>query len=147
MGVLTYIDTSMLVKRYVPESGSEELEQRLAVERPQIIVSDLLNVELTSSLRRMERKNLIDRSFMDEALQHFTNDIAQGRIQIVPLTNACLLRAAKLMRDLKSPLATLDAIHLATALIHGAAHFFTTDVQLSRAAKESGLTVWPEFSV
>jgi len=145
MGVLTYIDTSMLVKRYVPEVGAQALEQRLLGELPTLIISELVRVEFVSSLRRMERKGLIDRDFGNAALAYFLDDIAQARIKVLPLNPICLERAASLIAQLKSPLATLDGLHLATALIHRAAHFFTTDLQLSRAALEAGLIVWPEL--
>ncbi len=145
MGVLTYIDTSMLVKRYVPETGAQALEQRLLGELPTLMISELVRVEFVSSLRRMERKSLIDRSFGDKAQAYFLDDIAQARIKVLPLNQMCLARAASLISQLKSPLAALDGLHLASALIYDAAHFFTTDVQLSRAAREVGLIVWPEF--
>ena len=145
MGVLTYIDTSMLVKRYVPEVGAQALEQRLLGELPTLIISELVRVEFVSSLRRMERKGLIDRDFGNTALAYFLDDIAQARIKVLPLNPICLDRAASLIAQLKSPLAALDGLHLATALIHSAAHFFTTDLQLSRAALEAGLIVWPEL--
>jgi predicted nucleic acid-binding protein len=145
MGVLTYIDTSMLVKRYVPEVGAQALEQRLLGELPTLIISELVRVELVSSLRRMERKGLIDRGFGSAALAYFMDDITQARVKVLPLNSMCLERAASLIAQLKSPLAALDGLHLATALIHHAVHFFTTDLQLSRAASEAGLVVWPEF--
>jgi predicted nucleic acid-binding protein len=145
MSALTYIDTSMLVKRYVPETGAQALEQRLLGELPILIISELVRVELVSSLRRMERKGLIDRDFGRAALAYFFDDIAQARIKVLPLNPMCIERAASLIGQLKSPLAALDGLHLATALIHSAAQFFTTDVQLSRAAREVSLIVWPEF--
>jgi len=39
--MLTYIDTSMLLKRYVPELGAEELDLRLTQEQPDLILSEL----------------------------------------------------------------------------------------------------------
>ncbi len=145
MGQLTYIDTSLLVKRYVTESGSAELEARLLGEQPQLIISELVRAEIISTFRRKERNAVIARVGSDRAMQYFEQDAAAGVLSLKPLNAAVVTRAARLIGELQSPLATLDALHLATALIHGAAHFFTTDDQLTKAAKEAGLIVWPEF--
>ena len=50
------------------------------------------------------------------------------------------------MRGLELPLATLDALHLASALDFGCDRFATGDKQLSRAAAKSGLTVHEFFT-
>jgi predicted nucleic acid-binding protein len=146
MRPITYIDTSLLVKRYVTESGSAELEARLIAEQPHLIISELVRAELISALRRKERKAIMTRAGSDLAVQCFEQDIATGVLSLKSLNPAVVARAARLIGELQSPLATLDALHLATALIHTATHLFTTDDQLTRAAREAGLIVWPEFS-
>jgi uncharacterized protein len=146
MGALTYIDTSLLVKRYVAELGSTELEARLLGEQPQLIISELVRTELISALRRKERKALMTRSTSNQVMALFEQDIASEILRLKMLNAAVLQRSARLVGELQAPLATLDALHLATALMHGAVEFFTTDDQLARAAKEAGLIVWPDFT-
>ena len=145
MALLAYIDTSLLVKRYLPEIGSAELEARLVAEQPHLVVSELVTTELISTLRRKERQGLIDRVFSNAAHARFLTDLHTGAIQTVPLNSYVVQKASNLLLDLDSPLATLDALHLATALLQNAEVFFTSDVQLSRAAQEAGLAVWPKF--
>ena len=145
MGPVTYIDTSLLVKRYLPEVGSDELEARLLAEQPQLVVSELVNTEIISTFRCKERQGLIERSFANAAHARFLTDLQSNAIGSLPLTGHVVQKASSLLLDLRSPLATLDALHLATALIHEAEFFFTSDIQLSRAAHEAGLSVWPEF--
>ena len=147
MGPVTYIDTSLLVKRYLPEVGSDELEARLLTEQPQLVVSELVNTEIISTFRRKERQGLIERSFANAAHARFLTDLQSNAIESLPLSEHVVQKASSLLLDLRSPLATLDALHLATALIHEAKFFFTSDIQLSRAAHEAGLSVWPDFSV
>jgi predicted nucleic acid-binding protein len=145
MTTITYIDTSLLVKRYVTESGSAELEARLIGEQPNLVISELVRAELISTLRRKERRAIMTRKGSHLAAQCFEQDIATGVLSLKSLNSVVVARAALLIGELKSPLATLDALHLATALLHNAMHFFTTDEQLSKAAREAGLIVWPEF--
>ena len=147
MGQITYIDTSLLVKRYLPEMGSNELEARLLAEQPQLVVSELASTEIISTFRRKERQGLIERSFANAAHARFLTDLQTNAIQTLPLTSHVVQKASSLLLDLRAPLATLDALHLASALIHGVDLFFTSDIQLSRAAQEAGLSVWPEFPV
>ena len=147
MRQITYIDTSLLVKRYLPEMGSNELEARLLAEQPQLVVSELTGTEIISAFRRKERQGLIERSFANAAHARFLTDLQNNAIQTLPLTSHVVEKASSLLLDLRAPLATLDALHLASALIHGADLFFTSDIQLSRAAQEAGLGVWPDFPV
>ena len=145
MGALVYIDTSMLVKRYLPELGSDELEARLLAERPQLIASELIKIEMVSALRRRERQGAADRAFCNAAYALFLGDLLDRVVETVRLDGTQVERSTRLLLELASPLATLDALHLATAIEMDVAIFFTHDAQLSRAAQEAGLSVWPQF--
>jgi predicted nucleic acid-binding protein len=137
--MLAYVDTSMLVKRYLPELGSDEFEARLLAEQPDLLVSELVQPELTSALRRRVRQGHIDADY----LESFQQDLRRSAIRLSRLDSACLQRASALLRKLHAPLATLDALHLATALEHACDMLFTSDLQLARAASEAGLSCWP----
>lgn len=138
-----YVDTSMLVKRYLPELGSEEFEARLIGEQPELLVSELVLPELTSALRRRLRQGHIDAGYCEDALESFEQDVQRAAIRLASLDRACVQRASALLRRLQAPLATLDALHLATALEHACEVLFTSDMQLARAAGEAGLPCWP----
>ena len=141
-----YIDTSMLVKRYLPELGSEELESRLLAEQPRLTVGEIVHPEITSAMRRKLRQGQIDGSYFQSALERFHQDLHRSAIQVAPLDRVCFQRATDLLRSLRAPLATLDALHLACALEQACDIMFTSDAQLARAAHEAGLPSWPEFS-
>lgn len=145
MRALVYIDTSMLVKRYLPELGSDELEARLLAERPRLLASELIKIEMVSALHRRERQGVADRAFCNAAHALFLGDLLDRVVETVRLDSAQVERSTRLLSELRSPLATLDALHLATAIDQEVAMFFTHDVQLSRAAQEAGLSVWPQF--
>lgn len=58
-----------------------------------------------------------------------------------PFAAAALTRAGVLLRDRGVPIATLDALHLASALELQCAALATADRQLARAAAACGLKV------
>ena len=140
---LAYFDTSLLVKRYVPESGSDELETYLCGQQPRLMVSELSRLELTSTLQRKMRERVLTLALFN-AMQHQADeDLLSGAIELAALEGQVISKGLILMRTLKQTVATLDAIHLATALVHNADLFLTNDKQLARAALEAGLQVWP----
>ena len=100
----------MLVKRYLPELGSAELEARLLAEQPRLIASELVKAEMISTLRRKERQGLLDRAFSNAAHAHFLDDLHRMAIGTVWLDSGCVQRATRLLQDLQAPLATLDEI-------------------------------------
>ena len=138
-----YIDTSLLVKRYTPELGSRELDEFLCQTQPALFVSELSRVELASALARKNRDGLLDAQKLQAVHEQANADFLSGTIEVVRLESHVVQRAYELMRSLAQPVATLDSLHLATALLDNAALFMTNDRQLARAAVESGLIVWP----
>lgn len=142
--MLAYLDTSLLVKRYVPEAGSDELDQFLCETQPRVIASELTRLELACTLARKSREGLLTQHKLDTLQRQSDADFLSGTIAQVALDSRVLRRGLELMRDLKQAVATLDTIHLATALLHQVDLFMTCDRQLARAASEAGLTTWPK---
>lgn len=138
-----YIDTSLLVKRYTPELGSNELDAFLCEAQPLLFVSELSRLELASALARKRRDGLLSTQTHDTVNRQADADFFSGSIEVVRLETQVIQRALELMRTLTQPVATLDSVHLATALLDRATLFMTNDRQLARAALESGLQVWP----
>lgn len=141
--VKAYIDTSLLVKRYTPELGSIELDDFLCEAQPLLFVSELSRLELASAFSRKGRAGLLSKQAHDAVNRQADADFFSGSIEIVRLESQVIQRALELMRTLTQPVATLDSVHLATALLDRATLFMTNDRQLARAAIESGLEVWP----
>lgn len=144
MTLLAYFDTSLLVKRYVPEVGSNELETYLCSKQPHLMVSELSRLEFTSTLQRKMREGVLTPALVDAMQRQADEDLLSGVIEMTALDSQIISRGLTLMRTLKQAVATLDAIHLATALARKADMFLTNDKQLARAALETGLQVWPD---
>jgi predicted nucleic acid-binding protein len=136
-----YIDTSALAKRYLLEAGSDAFEAFLQQCNDDCVISPLGSTEFESVLQRLRRQQLIDVDYAEQARQDFLADLHSALWVLRPFAPSGFPQAARLMRTLDVPLATLDALHLAAALDAGCQGLATGDRQLSRAASSCGLTV------
>jgi predicted nucleic acid-binding protein len=142
-----YWDTSTLVKLYVAEIDSAQFLSHLAATGP----------ATTSVLARWEIFRVFSRKEADKALApgaaeilfaKFETDVAAGRIMLMPMDATLEERFRSLtlrLHRLALPVftRTLDAIHLATADIHGAKELIATDLNLRKCATAIGLGVFP----
>ncbi len=138
-----YVDTSALGKRYVAERGSSDFDEFVSARDDDFVICPLGAMELESMFQRLQRQRLIDTAFADQARRDFASDLAAAVWSMRGFDGACFARGSELLRTLSSPLATLDALHLACAIETRCDAFATGDRQLARAATESGLTVHP----
>jgi len=135
-----YVDTSLLVKRYVGEEGSARA--RALLRRHRVLSSALLPVEALAAIgRRRSAGDLSDRDFTGilAALQR-----DRQRWELVELTSQVLGRAEQLLHTER--VRTLDALHIASALeVEGAIGeklpFLTSDTRQRVAAARAGLQV------
>lgn len=135
-----YLDASALVKLFVPEPESDDLNQSLTGLKD-VIVSDLALTEMASALGRRLREQRLTRDdaqrlYREASKLHTSAHHAE-------LTPPIHRRAERLMLSLAVPLRALDALHLATALDAEAATVVTFDPRLRDAASSQGLFVAP----
>jgi predicted nucleic acid-binding protein len=137
--LIAYVDSSVLLRVVFGEPG--QLPQWSKVE--QGVASELARVEC---LRAVDRQRL-RASLSDEevAQRHAAVHDALERLRLVPVSAGVLSRAAQ---PFPSSLGTLDAIHLATALLWQESDrgrldgLLTHDVELGRAARAVGLVAF-----
>ncbi len=134
--MITYFDTSSLLKFIIREIGSEETRNiwRLSNEK---VCSHLTRTEMHSALLRKVREGSVpvsvvpahlgalDKLFADVILGDITSDVIDASCELVK----------------EFPLKSADAIHLATALMVRADLFSSSDKKLCAAASESGIAV------
>lgn len=131
-----YIDSSVLLRVVLGEAG--RLESWARIKQP--ISSELVRVEC---LRTIDRARIVI-GLSDDAIADRRAALLEtiDTFAIVPVTTAVLERAAEPFPTL---LGTLDAIHLASALLArpevGGLSFATHDLELGRAAKAVGFEV------
>lgn len=114
MAVL-YLESSALIKRYVPEKGSEVLDALVdgKVGSHDLTISVLALLEQKSALARLVRSRDISRLDMREAIAEFAQD-RRGFTLTLPMDNDLIYEASGHID--RYPLRSLDAIHLAAAL-------------------------------
>lgn len=137
---LIYVDTSVLAKRYLASAESDAVEAMFGREDLRFVVSDLCAVELESVIARRAREvrgKGVDRH---RARLRVDDDLRSGFFEVVPLDTSILIAARRWIAE-GEPIATLDALHLATALAAEAQGLATDDRQFARAARAAGLKI------
>lgn len=134
--MLTFFDSSAFAKRYMEETGSNEIE-KLCLETDSIALSSICFPEIISALnRRLRENNLTKKEYLlikDKMLEEFDS------LEIINLVMEVIAKAISLLE--KNNLRTLDAIHIASALIWKAELFVSADKRQILAAKKAGLKV------
>lgn len=142
--MMLYLDSSALVKRYVAEVGSQEVN-RWITQAQQASTSLLARPEVAAAICRAARLDLITQLESRKALELFRVEWESlGRL---PVNEATARRADDLAcnHDLRG----YDAMHLASALLYQHALglplvFVTYDRTLWQAAREENLLLLPE---
>jgi uncharacterized protein len=130
--VTTYVDTSVILKRYVDEPDSERADQLLTSD-PELVTGRHTIVEVRRNLGR-----LLPATAATSARASFAQDL--GAFAIVELDRATCELAATVAEQ--TGVRTLDALHLGAALRLGTAvTFLTFDVRQATAARSLGFSV------
>ena len=135
--MIAYVDSSVILRRILGQAGA--LREWKHLETP--VASALVEVECLRTLDRLRIAGSID----DHRVSGWREAVYRllGEAELVEVTRSVLARAAQPM---PTALGTLDAIHLATALLwreRGASALVmaTHDEALATAARASGFAV------
>ena len=131
-----FLDSSALVKRYVPEKGSEAVFE-LCAEAEKLGVSVLGHVEIFSALCRLRREGKLTSLLYSMTKREVLQDLRDA--DLCGVTEECLSLSVSLLEE--NPLRAMDALHVAAALEWKAELFASADAQQLRAAKKAGLEV------
>jgi uncharacterized protein len=135
-----YLDASAVVKLFVPEPESDELNKAL-IGREDVLFSDLALTETASALGRRAREGLLERA--ESRRLHREAARLAASCQRLELTPSVHRRAERLLLASENPLRALDALHIALALDADAATLISYDPRLRAAAVTQGLFVAP----
>ena len=139
--MILYCDTSALIKRYVEEDGTDQVDH-LWEEGSAVVTSTVAFAEIMATIGRKYREGILSKSIYQKTISEFKNDYT--RLILVPISLELNQLIEKLL--FKHPLRGFDAIHLASALlIHKegplAVKFVCYDRRLNQAAAEEGLVI------
>lgn len=136
-----YLDTSVLVKRYVAEPDSDQVDD--VVVGSTLVTSELAIGEFWSALLAKERNHGLAARVRAIVWEAFLEDIEQGVLRMIPLDGVMIREANELMLQVHPhvPLRTLDSLHLATYNSVVTGPLFTKDKRMLAAAKRLGWVV------
>jgi predicted nucleic acid-binding protein len=138
-GSPVYLDTSALTKLYLPEPGSDEMEDAL-LGRRDVVVSDLAITELTSASARRVRDADLTSAHARRIYLRLVTDVGAGEFRRAEITTSTHREAERLLMGLgrRVPLRAADALHLAMAGLLGVRVLVTFDRRMRSAAEELG---------
>lgn len=136
---MVYVDTSVLVAYYCPETLSGKAEAFL-VSQDKPVISTLTEVELFAALSRKVREARMTRVVAGRVASKFMSHLDHTVYTRLPVND----RHYRLARDwiglFRYPLRTLDALHLAVASSENL-KLVTIDKNLSKSAKALSIDV------
>ncbi|MEW5830292.1 MAG: type II toxin-antitoxin system VapC family toxin [Chloroflexota bacterium] len=142
--MIVYFDTSALIKRYVDESGSEEVIELLSAGESIWGSVFITQVEMAAALQKSIHVGNAPADLLLEIWQDFQED--WGSFTHILISGDIVARAVRIAWDYK--LRGYDSIHLAAALawqeaLAASITFATYDRDLWQAARKAGMEVWP----
>jgi predicted nucleic acid-binding protein len=139
-----YLDSAIIVKLLAREEDSDWFNR--SVTGHELWSSELALAEVRSAILIKERTGRISVAQRKDAFARFEFMRGKELLHLHPLDSAIVERAAGLLVSCHPEVAlrSLDAIHLATALIHPRGSLCTTDRRLRAAAQRVGVPCFPE---
>lgn len=138
---VVYLDTSALLKRYIPEANSDAFDAYF-VERAPFSISRLALVEIRCALAQRRRNKQISAEREKAAMNEIRTDIQDGVLITYPVGDTHFAEAMHLIDKMaKVPLRSLDALHLAIAHSLEVDELATADAVLRQAAHSLGMKV------
>ena len=134
---MLYLDTSILLAYYCPETFTHAVESLLA-RTAQPIISPLSEVEFASAVSRKVRMRELGRSDGGRIVSLFQRQIIDGLYSMAPVEPRHFTLARQWLEQFSAPLRTLDALHLAISFSNDA-KLVTADRHLADSAKYLGV--------
>jgi uncharacterized protein len=131
-----FFDASAFVKRYVSEPGSEEVAS-LCTSASDIALSIMCPVEILSAVSRLQREGRVNAQQYAAIKTEMLSDIRD--ITLIPIDAAVVGHSIAAIE--KSPVKTLDSLHIACAVQWKPDFFVSSDVQQITSAKKMGLKI------
>ena len=138
--MIYFLDTSVLIKRYVTEKGSDQV-RRLLRRDVDIAVARITEAEAYAAIARAVRMNVLTQDDRKRVFEQIAEDVASARVVEIRRS------VVSAVRDLvhRWPLRGYDAIQLSCALRlqseNLAVSFWCADDELANAARGEGVRV------
>ena len=136
-----YLDSCVIVKLVSHEPDSEAFHGIVAGQS--IVTSELAVAEVRSALLTKERAGRISREARVTGWRLFQNKVRDQEFILLPLNRHVIERAGTVIDQCHPNVAlrTLDAIHVATAELHGGEQMCSSDRRVCEASDFIGLSL------
>ena len=130
-----YLDSCVIVKLVSREPDSEAYHAIVAGRA--VTTSELAVTEVRSALLAKERMGRISPQARQTGWRLFQEKVREQELVLLPLSRQVIERAGGVIEQCHPsiPLRTLDAIHVATAELHGALELCSSDKRVCDAAR------------
>lgn len=136
---MVFLDTSVVVAFYIPESLSPRVQELFSSDMPLAICS-LTQVEFCSAVARLVRMKTIDKQSGQRVVATFQDHVDQQFYSFCPITQREYDLARTWLGLFQTSLRTLDCLQLAVAHGHGLP-LVTADKALVNAARQLDVNV------
>ncbi|MDQ6631558.1 MAG: type II toxin-antitoxin system VapC family toxin [Verrucomicrobiota bacterium] len=139
-----YLDSAIIVKLLAREADSAWFNENIVGH--ELWSSELSLAEVRSALLIKERTGQISIAQRKSAFARFESMHEEKILRLHPLNLPVVERASGLLASChpEVPLRSLDALHVATALMHPRGPLCATDGRMRAAAQRIGLPCFPE---
>lgn len=136
-----YLDSCVIVKLVSHEPDSAAYHR--IVDGHSIVTSELAVAEVRSALLTKERAGRISRQARLTSWRLFQDKVRDQEFVLLPLNRHVIERAAAVIDQCHPNVAlrTLDAIHVATAELHGGEQMCSSDLRVCNASDFIGLAL------
>ena len=140
-----YLDSSLLVKLYVPEQNSPAVVIFVESQKQPLVMTRHLSLEVQTAIRRRVFLKTLPADKAKQAILSFSRDVGLSYVFNQPDLDMHRVygRALGISRDWANTLGvrTLDILHVAAAMELGLNEFATGDERQAQLAGQCGLKV------
>ncbi len=141
---MIYLDTSALLKLYIRESGSNEVQKVLSSQSEPLPLWEIQEMELRNALRLKVFWDDISQSDSDHQLELLEERKLKGQYVYPRFDRVSLFNRVRTLTDLtpKTGCRTMDILHVACAIEIQAELFVSYDLRQIKLAKQARLKVF-----
>lgn len=139
-----YYDTGLLLKLYTAEPESPAVQAFVHHRAQAIQITDLHHAECVSALRLKQFRGECTATEATRALQLLEDDLRAGVLRMVAVEWSQVWKECRSLAEAhaaRTGCRTLDALHVASALVLGAREFITSDHRQTACASKAGLAI------
>ena len=145
---MSYWDTACLIKLYADETDSSIFRRCLQERDEAATTGDFARLEFLTTLWRMEADGAIAEGFAEKTIRVFDRKVEDNSFRLIACDIQVREEFERVVRRCYSQdppvlVRTLDALHVASAIVSGETEIVATDKRMRDAATLLGFQLFP----